>query len=56
MLSGEENNAPVFTSPENFKNDYVEIKGAELHHLSHVLRLGEGGIIEVLDGRASVVA
>ncbi len=39
-----------FTSPENFKNGIVEIKGAELHHLSNVLRLSEGSIIEVLDG------
>ncbi len=45
------NTPRVFVSPEQIKDGLVSITGTEAGHLSRVLRLGAGDIINILDGR-----
>ncbi|NLI12991.1 16S rRNA (uracil(1498)-N(3))-methyltransferase [Pelotomaculum propionicicum] len=41
----------VFVAPEQIKDGLVSITGTETGHLSRVLRLGAGDVINILDGR-----
>jgi 16S rRNA (uracil1498-N3)-methyltransferase len=43
-----------YTKPENISQDYVEIKGAELKHLSRVVRKKIRDIIYVVDGKGNL--
>jgi 16S rRNA (uracil1498-N3)-methyltransferase len=43
-----------YTKPENISQDYVEIKGAELKHLSRVVRKKVRDIIYVVDGKGNL--
>jgi 16S rRNA (uracil1498-N3)-methyltransferase len=46
------NNSPrIFAVPEQIKDGLVVITGPDVGHLSRVLRLGAGDVINVLDGR-----
>lgn len=42
-----------YTKPENISQDYVEIKGEELKHLSRVVRKKVRDIIYVVDGKGN---
>lgn len=43
-----------YTKPENISNNFVEIKGEELKHLSRVLRKKVREIVYVVDGRGNL--
>lgn len=43
-----------FIDPALIRGDRVTIGGSEAHHMNHVLRLGPGDIITLLDGRGNL--
>ncbi len=42
-----------FVSPESFRKDKILITGPDVKHIARVLRMGEGDVIEILDGLGS---